>query len=198
MFCDLEGREAGALGLLEPSLSLSPLVELREVCIAFLEAETKDRPGWHLPPRPSLVRCPGFVNWALAEDASYTLICGESFLGWRMVCGVGSPETSFLNNAWTVLSVSLFWNVWIIPQVLKQRPVSPQLAENLAGFSGNSLLSLRPCLNTIIYRKASLNQETPNLSDSSLSVLFTFCLVLISLHPLWWAWQWCWFQWWFC
>lgn len=54
MFCELEGWEAVVPSLLQPRLSASPLVERREVCIALLEADTKDGQADAFLPGPVL------------------------------------------------------------------------------------------------------------------------------------------------
>lgn len=115
----------GLLAFCNP-VCVSFLVELRDVCIAFLEAETKDRPSWHLLARlscrmPSF--CQLFSSWGWKLFFLFVCLCGRSWLGRRAVCGEGSPETPFLDNPWTVSHSHWFWDIWIIPQVLNRRTV---------------------------------------------------------------------------
>lgn len=149
------------------------------------------RPGWHLPPRSSLIKCPGSATWVLAEDASYTLFLWREFDLWG-------------RQAWNILFEQLLDNT---PASLVLRhlnnsssPESIIVLILLNIYLASQLsLSSRSCVNIIISIKMSLNQERLNLSDSySHRVLFIFCLVLISLCLVWWGWQWYSCQGWYC
>lgn len=129
--CRLEQWEAGALGLLWPSLPVSPRVGLRGFCICFPEGTDQ---GCHPLPGSLLSHVSSFCQllsswgWKLCHSSLWRELSGQRTTG-----GEGSPESPLLNNPWTVLSLSLvLWhlnnssslNQWTVLLLMRIEPAT--------------------------------------------------------------------------
>ena len=146
MSCELERWQAG----LWPSVAQS-LVELREVCTAFLEAETWGQPDGHPFPRLSLVRGVQLLSpFSSRGRKLYHFFFPMRRTGWAAELSLGKADLEHL--FWTMPEQyrhsHWFWDVWVIPQVwIKEQPSSRWI---FASYAVHCLLSSRPCLNPII------------------------------------------------
>lgn len=189
--CKLGWWEAGALGLLWPSLPVSPRVGLRGVCICFPDGADQ---GCHPLPGSLLLHVSSFSQllsswgWKLFPSFLWRELSGQ-----RTSCGEGSPKSPLLNNPWTVLSLQL---------VLRHLNNSSSLNQGtvllLTSIQPATQLVVRPCLNPIIFIKNFFKSRKTTSQPYSPNRLVVVCLVLTPLCFLWRERQWCWCQWWCC